>query len=217
MSEYEKPTILYVFDPLCGWCFGFSKTVVNIFETFKNKAHFEVLSGGLILGDRVGTFAKTYPQIVESIQRVEDLTGTHFGEGFKSGLGADLEGYHLDSYPPTRAFAILKAARPDIQVIIAHEIQDLFYVEGKDLNIPETYRGLCEAIGVDYSQFLEAFDSDSSKHAAEQNFTMSYKIGIRSYPTLVWIHGEKGELLAQGYRSEPEIVEILQDFLTKLN
>ena len=33
----KKETIIYIFDPLCGWCYGFSGTIVDLFNKRKDE------------------------------------------------------------------------------------------------------------------------------------------------------------------------------------
>ena len=54
MNNQEKTTVLYVFDPLCGWCYGFSPVMVKLNDNYKENVKFVVISGGMVVGDRIG-------------------------------------------------------------------------------------------------------------------------------------------------------------------
>lgn len=32
----KQPIVYYVFDPLCGWCYGFSPIITKAYDTFKD-------------------------------------------------------------------------------------------------------------------------------------------------------------------------------------
>jgi len=42
----EKVKLIYYFDALCGWCFGFSPVISQLEKEFEDRLNFEVISGG---------------------------------------------------------------------------------------------------------------------------------------------------------------------------
>ena len=50
--------LAYVMDPHCGWCFGFGKVILELFETYKNdpSIKFTIRPGGLIQGQLESQF-----------------------------------------------------------------------------------------------------------------------------------------------------------------
>ena len=82
----DKPTLLYVYDPLCGWCYGFSPVMQRLHETFHEQIQFEVLSGGMVLGDRAGPIGQVAPYISWAYKHVEERCGVKFGADFLEGV-----------------------------------------------------------------------------------------------------------------------------------
>jgi protein-disulfide isomerase-like protein with CxxC motif len=39
-----KPKIIYCYDAYCGWCYGFSPVIQQIWQTHKDQFDFETLS-----------------------------------------------------------------------------------------------------------------------------------------------------------------------------
>lgn len=58
MSAEERSEIIYVFDPLCGWCYGFSPVIKQAYDSYKDKADFKVLAGGMVIGDQIGPIGR---------------------------------------------------------------------------------------------------------------------------------------------------------------
>src|SRR5215212_6718911 len=85
-ESMEKPELMYVFDPLCGWCYGFSPVTLKLKERFGDTLTYSVYTGGLVLGDRVGTVKENFGFVFETYKRIEELSGTKFGEGFKTNI-----------------------------------------------------------------------------------------------------------------------------------
>lgn len=56
--------LIYVYDALCGWCYGFSPIIKQFYKKHKN--HFDsiqVVSGGMIRGERIGAIGEVAPYI----------------------------------------------------------------------------------------------------------------------------------------------------------
>ena len=79
--ENGKFSIIYVYDALCGWCYGFSPVIKQVFEKYQAQFDFEVISGGMILGERQGPIGEVAAYIKGAYKTVEDTTGVKFGEG----------------------------------------------------------------------------------------------------------------------------------------
>ena len=50
----NEPVIYYIFDGLCGWCYGFAPVVNQLQQELGKKVIFKVISGGMVTGSRVG-------------------------------------------------------------------------------------------------------------------------------------------------------------------
>src|SRR6476469_261652 len=98
---------IYVYDALCGWCYGFSPVIKKVFEVYKDEADFEVISGGMVIGEREGfPDEQTSKYILGAIPRVEEMTGVKFSDGYKQKL-ADRTMYQ-SSLKPSVALAVYK-------------------------------------------------------------------------------------------------------------
>src|SRR6516164_6627574 len=47
-----NPFLIYCYDAYCGWCYGFSPVIRRIVGEFRGRLPVEVLSGGMIIGER---------------------------------------------------------------------------------------------------------------------------------------------------------------------
>ena len=70
--------LIYVMDPLCGWCFGNSQNMLAIKEEFAGKFEFEIIMGGMRIppntqtgGPQLSQFMKEHgPPIVHRLPSV---------------------------------------------------------------------------------------------------------------------------------------------------
>lgn len=202
--------LFYIFDPLCGWCYAFSHELEAFMKRPHNNQKIHTLAGGLVLGDRVGTFDVSYPQIHQSVPHLEQHTGHLFGDDFKHLVLKNTERYTLDSEPPSRAFIVFRDLDYDRHVEAASAIQRAFYWSGKDLQREETYLEICREMGLDEDKFLERFHSDLYKGNIVQEFALTRKMGITAYPALIAQKGEQAFVIARGYRTANQIEDALE-------
>lgn len=194
-----KPVLLYVFDPLCGWCYGFSPVISEFALRHKENFTFVVRVGGLVTGNRVGTFAQTYPQITESVNRVEELTGVQFGSGFRQEVLADLNRLVLNSEPSCTAFRLMRAYDPTRAVEMSSRIQNALYSEGLDIMQPEVLADLAVEFGMGRATFLQEMQSPVQQEATRNEFAEVHQMGIAGYPAVAVIQAQQGILCARGF------------------
>lgn len=215
MENSSEPLveIIYLFDPLCGWCYGFGPQMSQFANTHP---HFKytVLSGGMVTGSRVGPLSQIAPYIKEGVQRVEDLSGVKFGSAFMQDLFG--EGKTLmDSTPPSKAFVILKAVLPNKAVELAHAVQAVFYRDGSDLNVTDSYKNLCEEFGIVYSDFAEKFNSMEYHLATKDEFREAGRYGVSGYPTVVAKFGDQYFMLGHGFTKAAHLSQTLENIIQK--
>ena len=193
----KKPTLVYIYDALCGWCYGFGPVLAELHENYADKLNFQVLSGGMITGSRVAPIANMAAYIKQASPRVTATTGVSFGEAYLNGL---LTGPYLsNSGPPAVALCILKEAQTNQQVTWAQGIQQLMFREGKDLNEVAVYLPLAEQAGLTEPGFRQKFMDPVYQAQAEAEFYTVQQWGISGFPAVVMQQGEQLYLLARGY------------------
>lgn len=208
--------LLYIFDPLCGWCYGTSPVVQRLADEFAGRVSVTVLSGGMITGDETGPIRQMWPYIRQASQQVAQVTGVAFGEAFRQ-LGEAGE-YRLDSEPPSRALMVFKQLDPLArEAAFAHALQRAHFVDGQDLNDPATYAGLASEFSLDPAEFLRWWDSDASRQATQHEFGVVQRLGVQGFPTLVLAHGSQGYVLARGYQPYEQLQDGLEQLLQMIS
>ncbi|AKQ46900.1 hypothetical protein TH63_16700 [Rufibacter radiotolerans] len=204
-----KPTLYYISDALCGWCFAMGPQVVQLQETYGDRFHFEVLSGGMMTGDRVGPISQMADYIKQVLPRLTEITGVTMGEAYVKGILGEGT-YVSNSVPPAVALAIFKEVKPEEQVKYAKAIQDLHFKEGQDLNLVETYLPLAREAGLSEEQFRERFTDDQYRLLAQQEFAQVQAWGIEGFPAMIAQKGEELFLVARGFSKAEDVAEILE-------
>lgn len=209
----ETPELIYVYDPLCGWCYGFSPVMQKIKSRFGDSLTYSVYTGGLVTGDRIGTLKNKFAYVMDAYKQVEETSGTMFGEGFKTHLLGNAENYVFNSIPPGKAFVIMKEMQPQKGVEIAHSLQHAIYWDGKDLNQPEMYTEIAQEYGLDTGVFLHRFNDPAYDSLLHKDFEMAQYYQAQGYPHVLLRKGEQYYLICRGYQGYDELEGIIGGLL----
>ena len=193
------PELVYVADPMCSWCWGFSGVV----EALRALAPTTVLLGGLRPGTTRPLDARTKATIRDHWTHVHEATGQPFDMTF-----FDRDGFVYDTEPSCRAVVAGRLMSPGCEVDPLAAVQRAFYAEGRDVTDPMVLAEVVEGFCLDRDEFEGRFDDDATKQATASDFETSRELGITAYPALLGRHEGKGRLITLGYHA-PEVAEKL--------
>lgn len=214
-QKMDTPELIYVYDPLCGWCYGFSPVMKKIKEKYGDSLSYSVYTGGLVLGERIGTIKDKFEYILNAYKQVEETTGTTFGEGFKTNILGKADEYVFSSVPPGKAFVILKDMQPNNVLDFAHDLQKAIYWDGKDINKPEMYVEIAEKYGIDSTVFAQKFNDTAYDNLLKKDFETSAYYQAQGYPHVLLKKGEQYYLLTRGFASYENIEEVITKILNE--
>lgn len=198
MHGQEKPTLIYVFDPLCGWCYGFSPVMQRVYDTYKDKANFEVVTGGMITGDEVGPIGKISPFLKKATAQVTQHTGAEFSSLFLDTIiteGTQI----LTSMEPSIAIQICKSEKPDSIFSFISALHKDIYINGLKTAIPKDYGRLAEIMGFNPKIFINNVQNKTYIDKAKKDFEYAGSLGVDSYPALL-IRSKQGiKVITKGF------------------
>jgi len=205
--------VIYYYDALCGWCYGFGPDLMRFQEEFKDKVEIEVISGGLFLGGRVGTIEEVAPYIkAGAYKSVESTTGVKFGDLFLNdvfGKGRII----LNSLPPAIALCIVKEQLPGKGLAFAEMLLNAVYSDGiNPVNVAE-YQTYVSQIGLDFNVFSAKMKEDKYKEMAENEFQNFKNTTYRGMPTLVLEKDDQQVLLSSGYLGFNELKQKVAELI----
>ena len=179
-------TLHYIFDPLCGWCYGaepLAKAAANL-PGIELSLH----GGGLwpeptVLPDHMRSY------INEADGRLSEMSGQPLGRKYREELLFDPE-LVLDSKPTTQAvLAAEQLAGKGLAMLQA--IQHAHYVDGMHVVRLNVLTELATGLDLDADEFVAAFEAaDADAHIAETRGLMQ-RIGAQGFPTFVLEAGGK--------------------------
>ena len=182
--------LIYVMDPLCGWCYGNTANTQKVYAKYKNVLEFEIFPAGMWIGPNARKQSKPMAEYIKKHDlQIQQKTGMEFGGSYFKLI--ESEDIVLDSEVPSRAIVAIKKIWPAQAVPFAIEVQKARYWHGRDLNNDGTYLSICDDLRLDKNQFLEAFHSELLQQATLETFALAHQYA-NSYPTL--LAEKEGEL-----------------------
>ncbi|WP_030129325.1 DsbA family protein [Pseudomonas sp. QTF5] len=168
----------YIYDPLCGWCYGAKPLVQAAQAVLPVIAH----GGGMMTGANRQTVS---PQLRNYVmphdRRIAEYTGQPFGEAYFEGLLRD-ETAVFDSAPPIAAvLAAEQIAERGLELL--GRLQTAHYVEGRRIADNTVLLELATQIGLESEAFQQAFnDADTDRHIKDSRALLP-KVGGQGFPT----------------------------------
>lgn len=210
----DKPTLIYVYDPLCGWCYGFHPIMEKLQKRFQDQLNIRVIPGGLAIDENAQPIGEGYSYIKDALKQVEKTTGISFGDNFR--LLAEEGSYMYNSEPGCTAQTTINFLAPDYALDFAGRIQNALFNEGKNLNEPQTFTELIAEYPVSADDFLEHFHSEQMRVNTRQQFQWVQEQNASAFPTLLLEIGSDTGLMSKGYRPYDTLESHLHHLLRNL-
>ena len=206
-----KAKIIYVYDALCGWCYGFSPFIREIRDEYADEFDFDIISGGMVLDEREGLVQPDMSAyILNAIPRVEEYTGIQFGESHKQQLRDGT--LFQSSVKPAVALTLFKTILPEKAFRFAADMQRSFFYEGHNLEDDSTYASILQAYAVDLPGFLTQLASDKYKYLAYREFEQVQQWGVTGFPALIGQKQGHYYWLSNGYQPYQQLKKLVEEF-----
>lgn len=209
-----KPVLTYVYDPLCGWCFGFHPVIEKLAKRFEHDLHIHVIPGGLAVDKNTHSISEGYSELMEENRRIEKITGAKFGENFY--LLAEEGSYFFSSESPSIAQTVVNQLAPDHALGFAVNMQKAFFTDGKTLNKWETFEMLIKNLPLDTGRAAQLYESEQTRQKTYETFRWCKTHRAVVFPTLLLSIGNETGVISKGYRPydtiEPHLHHLMNNF-----
>ncbi|MCA1778708.1 MAG: DsbA family protein [Xanthomonadaceae bacterium] len=207
----DRPALVYLADPMCSWCWGFSPVIEGIAEQYRDNARIRVLAGGLYPGATEPMSNQFKAAVREHWQHVNRRAGQPFDFGF-----FDRDRFVYDSEPPCRALVTVREHHPDLTLPMLRALHAAFYQENRDITDPAVLREVAAGIGLDRDEFAQAFESDAMRKRAQDDFDLARELGMRGLPTLLGYDQSAIVTITEGYCGLAEVKSDLDKWLAQV-
>lgn len=202
--------IIYLYDALCGWCYGFSPVMQRLHQKYASLIEFEVMSGGMIMGLRAGIIGEVAPYIKKAYPDVENATGIKFGTAFLQQILEPGTAF-FSSEMPGIALTVFRKERPHQVVEFAHTLQNALYADGIELSTLENYIPLVEPFGLSGADFVQALQNEENRYETLMEFQTVANWGVDGFPSVLLKPAgeEQYYMITRGYSSFERMEEVI--------
>ena len=206
----KGPHLVYIADPMCSWCWGFSPAIDAIQARFGTDLPIRLLLGGLRPGTDTEMDASDRADVRTHWEHVREASGQTFDFGF-----FDRARFVYDTEPASRAVVVMRRRGMDVGLAALKRIQSAFYAENQDVTDGDTLAALAAELGLDAAAFHADFEDESARHETRADFAIAQNAGVRGFPTLIAGIGDDGRyaLVTNGFQPAVRIIPALEHWL----
>ncbi|WDR38754.1 DsbA family protein [Pseudomonas serboccidentalis] len=173
----------YIYDPLCGWCYGAKPLVQAAQQVLPVVAH----AGGMMSGpnrQQVSPQLRNY--VIPHDRRIAEYTGQPFGEAYFEGLLRDHSAI-FDSTPPIAA--VMAAESIDGRGLqMLGRLQTAHYVEGRRIADESVLFDIAGQMDYAADTFAAAFKAVDTQAHVKASRALLAQLGGQGFPTLALEH-----------------------------
>jgi len=190
------PKVNYLFDPLCGWCYGAAPMVEQLVDS---GLRVDLLPTGLFFGAGARPLDEGFAAHAWSNdQRIQRLTGQSFTQAYRDQV-LNVRGTILDSAAATLGISAAGLEDPRRRLSALKAIQRARYVDGRDIVTADGVAGvLVEAGMADAADMLRApTESFLTAHRdlLSRGRGLFQRLHANGVPSLVVIRNEAPRLI----------------------
>ncbi len=186
-------------DPMCSWCWAFSKTLDNWLALHPDLDVLWVM-GGLAPDNDEPMPHSMRDAIASTWKRIESQTGTVFNHDFWIQNTP-----RRSTYPSCRAVIAAGELLLNGRQLMSSAIQQAYYLEAKNPSDMTTLSECAVSIGLDADQISELITSDAIETKLNSELEFCRKLGIQGFPALLLVNGDAVTPLALGFSSLDKI------------
>jgi putative protein-disulfide isomerase len=181
----KTPTLHYLYDPFCGWCYGAAPMISASQEIsgLKIEAH----GIGMLSGNKAKTMSPEWRDFVRPHEeRIHVYSKQQFGDPYVRGV-QEHQDLRLDSSPPIAAMLVAQELSGR-GVEMLKRLQTAYYVEGKAIAERDVIADIASELGYERETFVAHLDgvlnTDLEQHITESK-ELLHTLGAHGVPAFV--------------------------------
>lgn len=204
------PNLIYIADPMCSWCWGFSPVIDEIRARFGAALPIRLVIGGLRPGTVKPMDEKARHTTREHWEHVQEASHQPFDFAF-----FERENFVYDTEPAAKAVIVARRKSMETALDLLKDLHRDFYAHNRDVTDEAVLASVAGTHGLERAAFLEAFRSSEVRDETWQDFAISQQAGIRGFPSLLAGMGEGNEysVVTLGYQPAERILPPLERWM----
>lgn len=204
------PTLIYVADPMCSWCYGFGPELDALLNGLPG-LQIEVVVGGLRAFNTTVMNDTMRDELMVHWEQVHAASGLTLLDDV-----VNQPGFIYDTEPACRAVVAARTLAPSATLPVLHAIQRAFYAEGRDVTqgavLAEVVCAALAKAGVQHAtdDFIALWSSPSIRQATLDDFAQTKSWQIDGFPMLILERNGQLDMVASGFAQLSALVDQLQ-------
>jgi len=207
VNDDQELELIYVGDPMCSWCWGFSPTLAGLEKRIN--IPIRTVVGGLSPGEAAHAVDDALVEMLEHHWgHVEEASGQPFDRAILA-----RRGWRYDTELPCSAVVAVREQNPALTLRFFERLHRAFYAEGIDITEAAPYRELAADFVPDVDAFLQELGSERLRKLTWQDFAVSRQLGVSGFPTLLLRRGHDIFMITRGWAPLDAIESALRSWL----
>jgi len=163
----NTPQIIYITDPLCGWCYASAPILEKLINT-PELPPVSLMHRALFTGPMIRWMSRSFSDYVMTAdRRITQLSGQRFSKAYQENL---FYRDHLifDSWPTAKAIQVIKGYDSDKVIPFFKALQHARFTEGKVITDASVLSELAASCGLAADLFHQQFHYESRIEEAAQ-------------------------------------------------
>lgn len=205
--------LIYVHDPMCSWCFGFSKTLKTLLDQLPEDLKVKRLLGGLAPDSNEPMPEATCNMVRQNWQRIEQaIPGVLFNYDFWDNCEP-----RRATYPACRAVIAARQQGEVFDVLMTRQIQQAYYQQARNPSNDSTLIELAAETGLDQQVFSNDLASNETQQILLEEISLSRSLGVNGFPSLVMECNGRYELIHTSYTKANSMLNQINSILSSLD
>lgn len=177
-SPMTKPSLIYIYDPMCSWCWGYSATWQVLQEKLSSMVEVKYIVGGLAADSDEPMPEKMQYFLQQTWHKIAAQLGTEFNFDFWTQCQP-----RRSTYPACRA--VIAAREHGLEQAMYFAIQQGYYLHAKNPSDNATLIALATSIGLEANTFKKALMSEQVNQQLLTELDFVRQLPINGFPSLV--------------------------------
>ncbi|MEO9654174.1 DsbA family protein [Marinomonas sp.] len=205
-------TLLYCYDPMCSWCWGFRPTWSKLQKALQplvdnKQLTIQPLLGGLAVDSDQPMPEDMKAKLEATWHNIQNSLGREFNFDFWRTAQP-----RRSTYPACRACYVARDV--ELEEEMYHAIQEAYYLHAKN---PSDLKVLTECavnIGLKAEGFKKSMAHVKEHNLLEQEIHQARQLGLNSFPSLALVIGDKLTYIQLDYKDHTTMLASIKKALS---
>jgi putative protein-disulfide isomerase len=203
-------TLYYVHDPMCSWCWGFSRVWQQTLAALPTHIQVVRLLGGLAEDNDSPMSMEMQQKLAATWQHIATrIPGVIFNFDFWTSCSP-----RRSTYPACRAVIAARQQGSNYDTAMTRAIQHAYYLQARNPSDATTLVALASELGLDTETFNSAFLATETNDQLMREIAQARQMGADSFPSLVLVHQGGNWHIPIDYNDSSPMLELIAQIMT---